>query len=188
MNGDLLQIYDSGVKTPIWHGQLFEARDDAAVALGVTTRKQLHEGLHKLIADGRTFSKVVFDTHGEPGLLWIGDDPVMYFEFWGNPNWRDAGYDKLFPFETKMIFGGCNVADGDNGWKFLENAGKLLLRNKGGYTLGWTSLGFRLFNHDMHFWGDWRRVNFKAGGSVAGRKTKEDEDPMIRRPWDPRWR
>lgn len=70
-----------------------------------------------------------------------------------------------------MIFAGCNVADGEDGWKFLERAGKLFLRTGGGYTLGWTSLGFELFDHDMHFWGDWRKVKFRAGGSVEGRET-----------------
>jgi hypothetical protein len=185
--GDLLQVYDAAAKTKLWHNQLFEPNDDAAEVLGVTGISELHERLGKLVADRRTFSKVSFQTHGDSGRIKIGDDWLLYFEFLGNPAWRDAGYDKLFPFETKMIFGGCNVAEDDDGWKFLENAGKLLLRNGGGYTLGWTSLGFHLLGHDMHFWGSWKRVNFR-GPFVTARYTSDDVVPDIKRPWDNRWR
>lgn len=190
-NGDLLQIYDASARTWLWNNPLFERNDDASVSLGVNGTKELHEELAKLLAAGRTFARVAFQTHGESGMLWLGNEKrslVAYFDFTGDQAWRDAGYHKLFPSNTKMIFGGCNVAEGDNGWKFLENAGKLLLRSGGGYTLGWTSLGFHILGHDMHFWGDWRRVNFLPGGFAVGRGTKSDVVPDINRPWDNRWR
>jgi hypothetical protein len=184
--GDMLQIYDAGAKTKIWHNSLFEPRSDASFSLGVKTEKELHEGLTKLVAAEKTFSKVLFETHGQSGIIFLGD-PIGYYSFSGDPRWTDSRYDKLFPFDTKIVFGGCNVAEGNDGWKFLENAGKLLLR-KGGYTLGWTSLGFHLFEHDMHFWGDWRRVNISPGGFVRDRRAKNDLVPDINRPWDNRWR
>lgn len=186
--GDMLQIYDASAETLLWHNQLFEPRDDASVSLGVKSTKALHEELAKLVAAGKTFSRLLFETHGKPGMLKLGDDSILYFDFSGNPHWTDAHYDSLFPFATKVIFGGCNVAEGDDGWKFLENAGKLLLRIGGGYTLGWTSLGFHLFGEDIHFWGDWRRVNISPGGLVSDRRTKSDVVPDINRPWDNRWR
>ncbi len=116
--GDMLQIYDAGAKTYIWHNPLFEQRDDASFSLGVKKTKELHEGLTNLVAAGKTFSKVLFETHGEPGMLWLGGDPIQYFEFTGNQSWTDSHYDKLFPFDTKVIFGGCNVAEGDDGGNF----------------------------------------------------------------------
>src|SRR5260221_8511946 len=109
--GDMLQIYDAGAKTKIWHNQLFEPRDNASVSLGVKGVTALHEELTKLVTAGKTFSKVLFETHGESGMLWLGDDPIAYFSFSGDPKWTNANYDKLFPFDTKMIFGGCNVAE-----------------------------------------------------------------------------
>lgn len=187
-NNDLLQIYDSGAKTKLWHNVLFEPRDEAAVSVGVTKVAELHVKLRELLAAGKTFSRLLVETHGESGILWIGRDPLAYFEFFGNEDWREAGYDKLFPGETKVVFGGCNVADGDDGWKFLENCGKLLLKKGGGTTLGWTSLGFHLLNHDMHLWGEWRRVRIKGGKVESRIGSDENVVPDIKRPWDNRWR
>lgn len=187
-NNNLLRIYDAGAKTKIWHNQLFEPDDDADADLGVRDTKELHRELGKLVANGRTFARVAFHTHGEGGRIWFGDDPLSYFHFTGDPAWHDARYDSLFPTTTKIIFGGCDVAAGDDGWKFLENAAKLLLRRGGGHTLGWTSLGFHIWGHDMHFWGDWKSVYVLPGGFIAGRRTKSDVVPDIHRPWDNRWR
>lgn len=78
-NNNLLQIYDAGAKTKIWHGDLFEKKDEASVSLGVKSRRELREELTKLVADGITFSRVVFQTHGRPGIIKIGDDPIPYF-------------------------------------------------------------------------------------------------------------
>ena len=40
-----------------------------------------------------------------------------------------------------MYFGGCNVAEGDAGWQFLEAAGRVFLRSAGGVVFGHDSAG-----------------------------------------------
>jgi hypothetical protein len=93
--GDMLQIYDAGAKTKIWHNSLFEPRSDASFSLGVKTEKELHEGLTKLVAAEKTFSKVLFETHGQSGIIFLGD-PIGYYSFSGDPRWTDSRYDSCF--------------------------------------------------------------------------------------------
>ena len=123
--------------------------------------------LKGLISSGYQFHNCVFTTHGSPGAIWLGDQyinrEVWYTEFYNGP------YGKLFPFpNTKLYFAGCNVADGDKGWRFLTAAARSLLGVAGGTAMGWTSLGFGLgpihSGHVAHLWGDTREVSVLAGG------------------------
>jgi hypothetical protein len=67
------------------------------------------------------------------------------------------------------LFGGCNVAEGDKGWKFLLAAARCFLRSGGG-AIGWTSKGFQApfglrDGHIVHLWGDIRQVRNMGGDS-----------------------
>src|SRR5205085_10190846 len=99
-----------------------------------------------LVRDGVTFQNAVFAFHGKPGTLRAnGDD-------FGARQWRlyfaGHGHERLFPSPlSKIYFPGCDVAAGEEGWKFLEAAGSVLLRGLGGLAYGWTSLGFAMPSH-----------------------------------------
>jgi hypothetical protein len=126
---------------------------------------QLRGEMSSLISNHIRFRNCVFTTHGSPGMIWFGDQwlstEVWYGQFYGR------GYDRLFPFpNTHLYFAGCNVAEGQEGWKFLEAAARSLLQTAGGSAVGWTSLGFGSFfsGHVRHFWGDTRQVMVLPGG------------------------
>lgn len=78
-------------------------------------------------------------------------------------------YSSLFPdFKSRILFGGCNVAEGDEGWRFLLAASRYFLNN-GGETVGWTSKGFQApfglrDGHILHLWGDTKQVRNMRGG------------------------
>jgi hypothetical protein len=82
-------------------------------------------------------------------------------------------YQNIFPSFTRIYFDGCNVAEGDFGWLFLQEVGKALCQAGGGVVFGWTSKGYTLKvgNHALpHKWvhptGDVRYVVMAKGGTV----------------------
>jgi hypothetical protein len=172
---DRLYIYDAGDKL------LGDGPHDAdSHRLGITGGvKGLHQALGQLVNEGKTFTKVLWQTHGNAGLIRFkdkttGDKSFIIAESWRGSEFIGKGYEKLFPKPTKMYFDGCNVAEGDDGWRFLENAGSLFL-HEGGVVMGWTSSGFNLwFGHSVHFWGDVRYVSVGPKGVIKGR-TDTDE-------------
>jgi hypothetical protein len=94
----------------------------------------------------------------------------------GREQFRGHGYDQLFRTSGRVYFAGCNCADGDDGWAFLEAAGAIFLRSGGGQAFGWTSLGFAVPSffrpsggHAVHLWGDVRSANFDFHGNLVGR-------------------
>jgi hypothetical protein len=141
--------------------------------LPVSTEKELIEALDDLVRRNVTFDRVLFQTHGRPGGIWIDRDLITGL---GLLNDFSRGYWNLFPSPlTKVYFDGCNVADGDAGWSFLIAAGTCFLRRAGGYVLGWTSLGTAMpgwlpfvGGHTVHFYGSLRAVQFAPGGLLMG--------------------
>jgi hypothetical protein len=181
---DLLYLYDGDMS---WLGRSvprFDANLNIAVKGGINGLKNV---FGQLLSQNKTFKRVVFDTHGYKGMIFFGDekgnkqiDVGKLSEF--------NGYDALFPNYTRMYFDGCNVADDDEGWKFLETAGKIFLPRGGGLTFGWTSKGFAVGSNLIsilsgpvftlthagkvwHPWGDARYVWITPGGFPAQRYT-----------------
>jgi len=128
----------------------------------------LLSALDDQVAKGSTFRRVVFSTHGKPGAIYIGNEPITagvlqrYFR----------NYYRLFPFVTRMYFNACNVAEGDAGWEFLETAGNIFLRSQGGEVFAWDSWGFALPYHSHYFWGSTRYVVVGPGGRIIKRYSK----------------
>lgn len=144
------------------------------IKLGARSLTELHAGLASLVAQGKTFRRVLVMTHGSPGSLSFGKDRINSSVLLG---FAGKGYERLFPKTTKVYFSGCSVAAAPAGWQFLETFGQVLLK-AGGYTMGWTSTGYgwndafsRLFlgGHSLHFSGDIRHVLFDVGGRVIER-------------------
>ena len=132
---------------------------DADARIGVDSVAKLGAGLDQLVASRQQFKRVVFDTHGSEGKVWLGNEAVS------SDTWRTQlkgkGYERLFPFFSKMYFSGCNVSDDDVGWSFLEAASETFFAGLGGVTMAYTSLGLTTrwghFN-PKHFWGELRLV------------------------------
>jgi hypothetical protein len=98
----------------------------------------LRSKLSWMINEGMTFQNAAFSTHGNRGVIWFGHEYVIANTWY--TKFHRSGYERLFPFkDTKLYFAGCNVADSEYGWRFLEAAARTL---SGGVAIGWTSLGF----------------------------------------------
>ena len=176
---DLLYIYDADMD---WATRSSN-RHDADMVVGIKGGiKGLKDTFEKFLSDGLTFRRVTFETHGNEGAIFFGDEKynrqidakVLKSSF--------TGYDALFPEYAKLMFSGCNVADGAAGWPFLETAAQVFLTRSGGKTAGWTSVGFAwganlpgilggviydhiYAGHVWHPWGDLHTVWMGPGGS-----------------------
>jgi len=140
--------------------------------------------LRILLREGYTFDDVVFTTHGNKGRIFFGNE-VIHSDDWYNPDWYAAGYDRLFPGRhTRIYFTGCNVAESELGWKFLEGAVRSLCQNTGGVSLGWTSAGFNWLpsGHVKHLWGSTREVMLVGGDALQFYENWNRVDDGINRP------
>ncbi len=142
---------------------------DKQLAYDINSVGKLVEVLRSLVASNTTFDAAVFSTHGNKGVISFGGKGLFYSDLYVmmvDP----VDYSKLFPgLNTRILFGGCNVADGDDGWKFLLAAARCFLRS-GGEAIGWTSKGFQApfglrDGHIVHLWGDTRQVRTMGGDS-----------------------
>jgi hypothetical protein len=174
----LLSIYDGSDLSIRWQGG---HESETTMAVNVTSLLALLNLFDRSKSDGLTFENVLFTTHGSPGTIYFDGD---YLNKDGLFKWfADGHYETIFPFKTvKMYFDGCNVADGEWGWQFLEAAGQTFLRGYGGYVLGWTSAGFGLPSlfpdyggHTVHPWGDVRVVSVNPAGD-GGLDLKRSSD------------
>lgn len=140
--------------------------------------------LRGLIREGYIFDNAVFTTHGYDGVIWFGEQ-FLSWKDWYSPEWYGVGFERLFPgSHTKIYFGGCNVAAGADGWKFLEASVRTLCRGSGGVSMGWTSSGFDWLpsGHMKHFWGSTRQVMLVGGDSLQFFEDWKRVDDGVNRP------
>jgi hypothetical protein len=172
---DRLYIYDNTVASV---RDMINANDNVHTYLFPVNGGpfKLSEALAELVRTGNTYKAAIFLSHGKSGKVAFDGDELgvqqlkWYFE--------NKGIEKLFPRYTRMYFAGCNVAEGDEGWAFLEAAGRTLLKVGGGLVFGWTSLGVAVpswfrpgTGNIVHLWGDVRNVTIKPGGEVEARES-----------------
>jgi hypothetical protein len=112
--------------------------DDDVLTIGVGLGVQnLRKVFENLAANELRFNRVLFQTHGGPGSIWFGNEPVTANVL----KTQFTGFSKLFPHPTRIYFDGCNVAEGGAGTNFLLAAGEVFLILGGGETVGWTTIG-----------------------------------------------
>jgi hypothetical protein len=149
-------------------GAYRDTRDNQS-AYDIHSVAKLVEVLRSLVASNTTFDAAVFSTHGNKGEIFFGGEGLDYSDLYVMMV-DEVDYSRLFPrIDARILFGGCNVADGDDGWKFLLAAARCFLRT-GGEAIGWTSKGFQApfglrDGHIVHLWGDTRQVRHMGGDS-----------------------
>jgi hypothetical protein len=71
---------------------------------------------------------LIFDTHGKPGAVSLPDsshvDGVDFMLLSANPTFLKS--------QARILFLGCNIGEGSLGDRFMDEAGRYLLRGKGG--------------------------------------------------------
>jgi hypothetical protein len=159
----LLHIYDDDD----WSMRLMTKRDDAQVVVPVRGGAwKMVEQLDSVVASRQRFDRVLFETHGSPGVIVMGEDGI-------DARWMRAvlggrHYESFCEIGTRLYFNGCNVAEGNAGWDFLRAAAEVFLIGRGGIAFGHTSKGFAnpLDGHVVHPWGDTRHVVMEPGGDA----------------------
>jgi hypothetical protein len=159
-----LHIYDSSDWTIRWTA----GRRGAGDRFGVPDYAGFTALFRRLMQAGRTFDRILFETHGAPGQIGFGHEGVDAGTL---RSLRQNGFTTLARPGARIYFNGCNVADGPNGWAFLEAAADLFLNPGGGEIFGQTSLGFAnpISGHVVHLWGNARRLFVGANGRVIER-------------------
>ena len=132
---DLLEIYDDDSLLMSHNAWARTGLD--LYQLGIKNGKDgLIKSLDKLLLEHKTFKRVLFNTHGNEGMILFKNQPIDAAWLKGL---RGRRYERLFLFpKTRMYFAGCNVAEGTRGWNFLEAAGQTFLRIGGGVVFAST--------------------------------------------------
>ena len=145
------------------------ARSEDRIKKSVKTFSEMRNALDDLLAANTVIDRLLIETHGSPGRISLGGSSVNHTVI---DNWfANRGYERMFSGSANIVFNGCNVAEGDDGWRFLEKFGNALLKLNGGQVTGWTSAGFSspFDGHVIHLWGDARTLFFAPGGSISER-------------------
>jgi hypothetical protein len=161
----LLHIYDSSDKEIAENA----TKRAAECKLPIAKVDQLDEELNKLFHERNVFDRILFETHGDSGKIKFNHQPINV-QYW---KLKVRRYEFLTASYTKIYFNGCNVAEGEAGWKFLEAVAGAFLSINSGEVFAYTSLGFTypFGSHVAHLWGDLRTVNVKDG-KITGRTEK----------------
>jgi hypothetical protein len=158
----LLHIYDDDD----WRMHWMTKRKDAEFVIPVKGGPlKMVDALDRVVASGKRYDRVLFETHGAPGWIGMGKYAI-------NARWMRAlagrHYDSFCDPGARLYFNGCNVAEGDEGWDFLRASAEVFLIGRGGVAFGHTSTGFAdpLTGHVVHPWGDTRHVVMMPGGDA----------------------
>ena len=158
----LLHIYDSSdsriVQTANQRG--------AANRLAISNGNNLLGALDGLLAAGSYFDRILFETHGSPGKIYFGS-VYIGAAYWNSIPGR---FNRLAASSCRIYFNGCNVAEGNDGWSFLESVVGCFMTTGGGEVFGQTSVGFgNPFNgHVVHLWGTTKRI-YVVDGRITER-------------------
>lgn len=160
----LLHIYDC-TDSSITHTAM--VRNEGR-RLPVGTAEELVRGLDSFLTDGRTFDRILFETHGAPGQISLDGKSIS--ADWWRPL-KSRGYSRLTTGNARIYFNGCNVAAGRSGWTFLEAVAAVFLAPGGGEVFAHTSVGagWGITGHTYHFWGSTRRVMMGNDGRIMER-------------------
>jgi hypothetical protein len=115
------------------------------------------------------FASLVFNTHGDEGILRLGADEVtsnlVRSELGGK------GFERFLKPNATVTFEGCSIAEGPSGELFLVRAGQVFLSRGGGDVKGNTGKGWSApllgSTKGFHPFGDWITVRIAAGGTAT---------------------
>lgn len=180
-----LYIYDStsDVDADQADGR-FQSND--VIALGIPSKTVLLGALDGLVARGLTFSRVLFQTHGQPGCIRF--NKLSIYDTTLRDEFASRRYHALFPQYTRFYFDGCNVAEGTLGTDFFRKVGEIFLKLGGGEVFGYDSPGYGLSGwipflggHTLHFSGELKTLYFQPGGKEYTPAPSKDHEPVSTR-------
>ena len=118
-----LYFYDSTDSRKTREAQAV-GRDQRYTIRGVTGFGEVLTALDEYISQHRTFSTIYFGTHGSPGAMFLPNGSLT------TTNASSlATRSGIFEGQGRVLFLGCSVAEGDDGWRFLEAIGRFFVRD-----------------------------------------------------------
>ena len=164
---------------------IYDAENSDMTRMGTDTDADRYLAIHNMEelankwdqfvhSPGGTYSRVVFVCHGGPGFVLFNvqdpDVPTRDYLDWGRVPKIFGGrdYRHVFPTYMRVYFPGCNCAETDMGWLFLDMMARNLCSFQGGLVFGWTGKGYfwPWSDHMRHFSGDCRYVDAGPGGDI----------------------
>ena len=94
--------------------------------------------LPTLLSRYKNLAQITFATHGLPAAIVLPKGNAGLSEY----PWFHAPHDELFRDEGRVLFWGCNIAQGAAGLLYLELVGRLLLRGRTGMVMASDALNF----------------------------------------------
>jgi hypothetical protein len=174
-----LYIYDASDRIDRSQADGRFSGESELLTVGVGSIRELHQWLAKLVKEQYTFKRILFQTHGNSGMIFFNEVPITSGDL--RTDFTGKGYDLLCPDRAKIYCDGCNVAEGKEGWGFLAALGQVFLRNQGGITMGYTSRGLGMpwyipvvAGHTIHLWGDIKFIEFGSGAIELSRFNTDD--------------
>lgn len=160
----LLHIYDASYFLIV---QTAQARN-AGHQLPVKDMADFLGALIGLTKGTENFDQILFETHGSPGHIAFNGEGLGAK---GLRQMKGFGFHRFVKENSRIYFNGCNVAEGKDGWDFLQAAAEVFLNGKSGQVFGQTSVGIgNPFNgHVVHLWGSTRVLYIDSGGRVIER-------------------
>lgn len=157
----LLHIYDSSD----WTIRQTVGQRGVVDVCAISNGNELQPRLDRLLGAGFVFDRILFETHGSPGRIYFGNTHI-HAGYWQSARGR---WNQLVTPNARIYFNGCNVAEGNDGWAFLEAAAGTFMTSGGGEVFGQTSRGFgNPFNgHVVHLWGSTRRLFVDNYGRIV---------------------
>ncbi len=160
------------------------------VSVPVSSIADLHIQFTSLLNMKMVFDRAVVQTHGNWGHIFLMEkngqkkrkeiSASLLTTLFNGKN-----FDNLFAKNARLYFDGCKIAAGEQGWKFLEAAGRIFLQ-KGGECFGWTSDGYTkpgwipfIGGHTVHHGGFVRTVIVGNGGKILGRENSSERKAKI---------
>jgi hypothetical protein len=121
---------------------------------------------------------LIVNTHGGPGCIQLGDKTEVKGGSFLPMSFRNANF--LSP-GARLLFEGCNVGEGADGDKFLDDVGGYLLNGKGGIIGAATSATFDNWSSTgIPLWGELKVYRYDTSGKRSG--------GVVTSAWDAFWK
>ena len=102
---------------------------------GITRAVSTTYELIEAVKDYAMVKNVELVLHGSPGTIWFNSGGQMAASYFGTI----AGAANMLARDARVLFLGCNIAEGEVGDKFLTEVGKKMFTGTGG-TVGGTTV------------------------------------------------
>lgn len=160
----LLHIYDSSDS-----GIAEKAKKRVSErSVPISKVEELETALNDLLHTRKVFDRILFETHGYPGIIRFNGKSIDT-NYWKEKAGR---YEFLTAPITRIYFNGCNVAENELGWKFLEAVAGAFMVTTSGEVFAHTDTGHTLpfIDHVFHSCLTGRtRYVYVSDGKITGR-------------------